>query len=196
MAERRSPVAGFAARFEAAGARGDLHLAELPFLAHINLRVDPASHTAEKIALALDVPFLAEPGTTVRSGELSVLGLGPDEWLVVGPDGTQRELMDRIGTATGNEHVSVVDVSAQRTTLLVAGARARDLLAHGCALDLHPQAFGTGTCAQTLLARTQVVLVARDADEPEFWLLCRSSFADYVAAWLLDAATEYVSGEL
>lgn len=42
-----------------------------------------------------------------------------------------------------------------------------------------------------MLALAQVVLVARDDDE--FRMLVRSSFASYLAEWLLDAATEYLS---
>jgi sarcosine oxidase subunit gamma len=83
-----------------------------------------------------------------------------------------------------------VDVSAQRTVIEVARADARDLLLKGCALDLHPRVFGVGRCAQTLLARAQVVLVPR-TDEPAYRVFVRASFAEYLAEWLLDAAAEY-----
>lgn len=195
MAERRSPIAGFAPRFKAANAYGNLRLGEIPFLSHVNLRVAPESSAAGKVALALDLPLPTEPGSVARSDELSVLWLGPDEWLVIGAAGTQRELVDRLEIAAGADHASIVDVSAQRTTLLVAGARARDVLAHGCTLDLHPRTFDTDRCAQTLLARAHVVLINRDAEESTFWVLCCSSIAPYLATWLLDAATEYLSGE-
>ncbi|WP_433496334.1 sarcosine oxidase subunit gamma [Sphaerimonospora sp. CA-214678] len=201
MAERRSPLAGFAARFAAASAGGRLRLAELPFLTQIDVRVDPGSRAAERIGRALGAPLPAEPGGAVRSGDLTVLWLGPDEWLVVGPDEGEDEgeargpglcdLLAEAAAGSAGDHVSVVDVSAQRTTLVVGGVSSRDLLAHGCSLDLHPRVFGPGRCAQTLLARAQVVLAARDADE--FWVLCRASFAAYTAEWLLDAATEYVA---
>ena len=187
---RRSPAAAFAARFEAASAGGGLRLAETPFLTQIDLRVDPKSPAAERIGTAIGVPLPLEPGTAVRGGDLTVLWLGPDEWLVLGPDGAAPGLVERLTEAAAGEHVSVVDVSAQRTTLVVAGERARDVLAHGCALDLHPRAFGPGRCAQTTLARTGVVLVA---DEDGFRLLVRSSFAAYAAEWLLDASVEYVT---
>ena len=85
---------------------------------------------------------------------------------------------------------TVTDVSAQRTTLRLTGSRARDLLAKGCSLDLHPRVFGSG-CAQTMLARSQVVLVARA--DGGFRVLVRSTFALYLAEWLLDAASEYCS---
>jgi sarcosine oxidase subunit gamma len=120
------------------------------------------------------------------------LWLGPDEWLLVGPPGGARDVENRIRTAAGDEPVAVTDVSAQRTTLLVTGPRARDVLAHGCALDLHPRVFGPGRCAQTTLGRTQIVLVARDETRAGFWVLVRSSFAGYLAEWILDAATEYI----
>lgn len=192
---RHSPLAHAAARFAAATrtSGGDLRLAELPFLAQLNVRLDPKGPAADAVALALGIQLPLEPLTAVRAGDaphdLAALWLGPDEWLVVGPRGTEADLETRIRTAVGDEPAAVTDVSAQRTAILVAGPRARDLLSHGCSLDLHPRAFGPGRCAQTTLARAQVVIVGR---ERGFWVLVRSSFAGYLADWLLDAATEYV----
>ncbi|MEE1833977.1 sarcosine oxidase subunit gamma [Streptomyces sp. SP17KL33] len=190
----RSPLAGAADRLAAATrtSAGRLRLAELPFLTQLDVRLDAKGAAADAVGLALGLPLPLEPNTVARAGELTALWLGPDEWLLVGPPGGERELESRIREAAGEEPVSVTDVSAQRTTVLVAGAAARDLLAHGCALDLHPRAFGPGCCAQTTLARAQVVLVAREEPSAGFWVLVRSSFAGYLADWLLDAATEYV----
>lgn len=189
----RSPLAHVAPRLAAAtrASRGAIRLAELPLLAQVNVRLDAKSPAADAVGLALGLQLPLEPDTVVHAGEVTVVWLGPDEWLVVGRPGTQRELEDRIREAAGDEHVSVTDVSAQRTTLLVGGPRARDLLAHGCSLDLHPRAFGPGRCAQTMLARAQVVLVARDEPRAGFWVLVRSSFAGYLTDWLLDASVEY-----
>ena len=194
---RRSPLAGAADRLAATtrSSGGAVRLAELPFLAQVNLRLDPKGAAADAVRLALGLSLPLEPNTVVRAGELTVLWLGPDEWLVVGPPGTQRDVEQRIRAAAGDEHIAVTDVSAQRTTLLVSGARARELLAHGCPLDLHPRAFGPGRCAQTTLARAQVVLVSRDEPGAGFWVLVRSSFAGYLTDWLLDAAEEYVRND-
>lgn len=190
----RSPLSHAADRLAAVTrtSGGAIRLAELPFLTQINVRLDAKGTAADPVGLALDLPLPLEPNTVVRAGELTALWLGPDEWLLVGPPGSGRDLESRIREAAGDEPVSVTDVSAQRTTLLVAGPRARDLLAHGCSLDLHPRTFGPGRCAQTTLGRTQIVLVARDEHRAGFRVLVRSSFAGYLADWLLDAATEYV----
>lgn len=192
-ARQRSPLADAAHRLAAAtrASRGAIRLAELPFLAQVNVRLDGKGPAADAVGLALGLQLPLEPNTVVHAGDVTVVWLGPDEWLVVGLRGTERDLESRISAAAGDEPVSVTDVSAQRTTLLVGGPRARDLLAHGCSLDLHPRAFGPGRCAQTTLARTQVVLVARDESRAGFWVLVRSSFAGYLADWLLDAAVEY-----
>jgi sarcosine oxidase subunit gamma len=193
-AQPRSPLAHAAGRLAAAtrSSGGAVRLAEVPFLAQVDVRLDAKGAAADAVGVALGSQLPLEPGTAVRTEGQTALWLGPDEWLVVGRPGTQRDLESRIRSAAGEEPACVTDVSAQRTTVLVAGPRARDLLSHGCSLDLHPRAFGPGRCAQTMLARTQVILVARDGARAGFWVLVRSSFAGYLADWLLDAAAEYI----
>jgi sarcosine oxidase, subunit gamma len=187
---RRSPLDGFADRLAAAGDVPEaIRLAEAPFLTQLTLRVAPGSAAAGAAARALGTPLPATPNTTAACGEIEVLWMGPDEWLVVAPSGAQG-LAERLERAVAAGHGTVVDVSAQRTAIDVAGADARDVLRKGCALDLHPRAFGPGRCAQTLLARAQVILVAR-TDEPAYRVFVRASFAEYLAEWLLDAAAEY-----
>ncbi|MFI5805156.1 sarcosine oxidase subunit gamma [Streptomyces sp. NPDC051561] len=173
---------------------GALRLAALRFPAQIDVRLAAGSAAADAITLALGLPLPVEPNTTTATGRLTALWLGPDEWLVVGPPDTEQDLESRIRAAVagGDDPLSVTDVSAQRAALLVSGPRARDLLAHGCPLDLHPRAFAPGHCARTTLARAHIVLVARARPRAGFWLLVRSSYARYVTDWLLDAATEYV----
>lgn len=190
---RRSPLAHMADRLASVGqdTGGALELAEVPMLAQISVRLDPKGAAADAVGLVLGLRLPVEPDTVVHAGNLTALWLGPDEWLVLGPPGSRQDLESRIREAGGDEFVSVVDVSAQRTTLLVSGPRARDLLAHGCSLDLHPRAFPAGRCAQTTLARAQVVLVAPDGPGGGFRVLVRASFAGYLTDWLLDASTEW-----
>jgi sarcosine oxidase, subunit gamma len=183
--ERRSALAEYAPRFAALGA--DVRIAELPFRAMVTLRVEPKGPAADGAGLALGAP-LPEPGAATAADEVDVLWLGPDEWLLVGPPGVRHEMAARLRRAIGAEHGCVVDTSAARTAILVAGSSARDILAHGCPLDLHPRAFPPGRCAGTLLARERVVLHARPDG---IVVLVRTSAARYLADWLLDAATEY-----
>ena len=196
---RRSPLEGWRA-----GRPDRLQLAELPYLSMVNLRVDPAGPVAARIAALLGVELPTEPNTVVSSAAWSVLWLGPDEWLVVGPEGAAADLVGLLRGLLAGQRGSAVDVSANRTTIELAGPFARDVLEQGCPLDLHPRVFGPGRCVQTMLARAQVV-IWRPADgaagaqagaqasssEEVFRLLVRGSFAGYLAAWLNDAAGEY-----
>ena len=84
----------------------------------------------------------------------------------------------------------MVDISAGQTIIRLSGPSTLDVLARGCALDLHPSVFPPGACAQTLLARAQALLIAVD-DTPTIDIIVRRSFAPYLAAWLQDSAHQF-----
>ena len=68
------------------------------------------------------------------------------------------------------------------------------MLAKGCSIDLHPRVFARGRSAQSTLALAGVILLALGDGGDDFLVLVRSSFAGYLADWLLDAAVEYTAG--
>jgi sarcosine oxidase subunit gamma len=147
---------------------------ELPFLAQVAVRASVPA------AVALGLPVAPNTATA------DALWLGPDEWLLVGAQGSERELAAR---ALGGGADSVVEVSAQRAVVELGGPNAADVLAKGCSLDLE-RALAPGRCAQTLLARAQVNLHRPDELE-RYRIFVGASFATYLAAWLADAAAEY-----
>ena len=93
-------------------------------------------------------------------------------------------------SALGDIHSSVTDQTGGQTIIRISGPSARDLLAKGCTLDLHPTVFGPGRCAQTMVAKAMATIVYID-DAPTFDLMVRRSFAEYLRVWLQDAALEY-----
>ena len=82
-------------------------------------------------------------------------------------------------------------MSAQRTTLRLRGDHTRDVLAKGCSIDLHPTVFGPGAAVQTMLGQAAVVLIPLSDNGTDYCILVRSSFAGYLAEWLIDAAQEF-----
>jgi sarcosine oxidase subunit gamma len=163
---------------------------EVRLASQLELRLEPGSAASPRIAAALGAAIPTAPCTSTRSGDLSVLWLGPDQWLLVGPPGRQDALGDLIRTAAGDEFVAVTDVSAQRVALWLSGPLVPDLLARGCAIDLHPSVSPIGTCVQTLLAQTGVTIVVEQAGATAVLILIRPSFVDYLVAWLVDASRE------
>jgi sarcosine oxidase subunit gamma len=185
MPERHSPLEALAPALEAASSDA-VALREVPFLAQVNVRADAPAARALGLPLEPNTTTTSwTPATGVAGGDRTVLWLGPDEWLVVGRDGEAAAIAGEL-EACPEGWVSIVDLSANRTAIDVAGPAVRDLLAAGCSLDLHPRAFGPGRCAQTMLARAQVILEARGEDC--FRVHVRGSFAVYLASWLIDAA--------
>lgn len=166
-----------------------------PFVAMVDLRVDPAGPGARAAASLLGVEPPTTPNTWVRAGGRTVIWLGPDEWLVTSTDIAPWELEEVLRAAVAGHGGAATDVSAQRTTLHLTGEHMRDVLATGCSLDLHPTVFTAGSCAQTTLGQAGVILLALPDSTVETGLsydvLVRSSFAGYLVTWLLDAASEF-----
>ncbi|HEX8870193.1 MAG TPA: sarcosine oxidase subunit gamma family protein, partial [Lentzea sp.] len=152
----------------------------------VNLRVDPSSDTAARVEKALGTTLPRQCGQTTSYGSRTVFWLGPDEWLVLDDEpGVHAELVEALGGEPG----SAVDVSANRTIVELSGWFSRDVLEKGCPVDLHPREFGPGQAVQTTVGPVPVLLWQVDGET--YRLFPRSSFADYLARWLIDAMTEY-----
>jgi sarcosine oxidase subunit gamma len=187
-----SPLDGWQAAFDALP--DVVAVSEITFTAQLNLRVDPSGAAAGAVAQVLGSALPVQPCTSTRSGDFRLLWLGPDEWLILAPEGAGLELETALREAIGDEPGAVTDVSAQRSTLALSGPASRELLAKGCSIDLHPKVSPIGTCVQTLVAQTGIIIVVRDETASDFLLLVRASFAQYFAAWLIDAGVELTGG--
>jgi sarcosine oxidase subunit gamma len=166
----RSPLAGRSADLDRIDAR------ELAFMSQLDVRIEPAG--------AADLGFPTDPNTA-RTGARDVLWLGPDEWLIVGVPGAARAIRDELEASLAGLHRSVVDVSANRAVIELAGPSRHDLLSSACPIDLHPRSWGDGRCAQSVFGAAQVLLHEREGVTR---LFVRPSFADYVVDLLLAVA--------
>ncbi|HLI11560.1 MAG TPA: sarcosine oxidase subunit gamma family protein [Alphaproteobacteria bacterium] len=191
LAAMRSPLAEMAARLAVASIPGQVTLTALPIAAQLDLRGDPrnaAFLASAEAALGTALPL--EPNRVATAEDLAALWLSPDEWLIVIPFAHFRATEAALSKALAGQHAAVTDVSANRAILALEGPRAPEVLMKGCSLDLHPRQFKAGHCAQTNLARAQIILHQVDAG-PRFHLYVRPSFAQYLADWLVDAMVEY-----
>jgi sarcosine oxidase subunit gamma len=186
---------GLAGRAAKAPADSGLRLCEITLPAAVNLRGDkgdPAFVAAVRQTLDLDLP--TRPNTVASDDDLALLWLGPDEWLAVQHDATpdaEGLLAAKLRRALGELCAAVTEVGESLCCISVAGPRARDVIAKGCPLDLHPRVFGgVGHCAQSHLSKTGITLHQVD-EAPSFHLYTRRSFSDYLWHWLEDAAREY-----
>lgn len=185
--QRRSALAhfGLAARAaQGSSAAAGVILGESAHRSIVNIRgnAEEAAFTSSvKAATGVDLPV--EANTVNGSGDLKIFWLGPNEWWVVGPEGKNAELVAGLRQAFQGQHSAVVDVSESRTVMTLTGPKARDLLARGISLDLHPRVFRAGQCAQTSLSKANILLHQTD-DKPSYDIYVLKSFADYLWQWM------------
>jgi sarcosine oxidase subunit gamma len=192
--QRRSALShfGLAARAGQGGhATAGVVLGEAAHRTIVNIRGDSndaAFIGAVKSATGVDLPVKAN---TVNSGNgISILWLGPNEWWVVAAADRSDELVTALRQALQGQHTAVIDVSESRTVITVSGPKARDMLARGISLDLHPRVFGTGQCAQTGMAKANILLHQID-DKPSYDIYVLKSFSDYLFRWSEQIAKDF-----
>lgn len=190
---RRSALQHFgltaaAAKSDAAGA--DVLIGESAHRTIVNIRWDggDAFKAAVKSVTGVDLPVT--PNTTAQAGAFRILWLGPAEWWVVTTSGAEEKLVADLRQAFTGQHAAVIDVSESRTVITLSGAKARDVLARGCSLDLHPRVFGPGQCAQTGLTKANILLDQTDG-APTFDIYVLKSFADYLWQWFWLVGRDY-----
>ncbi|WP_163267431.1 sarcosine oxidase subunit gamma [Chelativorans alearense] len=148
----------------------------------LSLRAPEASLSALSKALGLTLP--RKPKTTAADGGRAALWLGPDEWLIIDEKGADLAAL----CAKVSALHSAVDISHRNTAVLVAGARAEDVLGAGCPQDLSPARFPVGAASRTVFGKAEIVLWR--TGEEAFRIECWRSFSDYVFSLLEKAARE------
>jgi len=140
------------------------------------------------VLAALDVSLPTQAGTCLKSDDISIYWLSPDEWMLTVPGGTEADVQTRLReNLTG--HFSVVDVSGGQTSIHLSGDDVHGVLKKSSGYDFDELVFGVGRCTQTTMAKA-TALVSKRADG-SFDLIIRRSFADYIFSWIADAAGEY-----
>ena len=215
---RRHALASFLEEEAASGRENTgADLEVRPGYGYLNLRGDPNSDRfmqAAEAALGQPLPALANtfraaapvqrgrtPADNMRGHALNpstastpfctIYWLGPDEWLVVSSLGTENETAEQLAENLAGQRYSLVDMTGGQLMMRLRGPRAREVLARGCTLDLHPRAFKAGQCAQSTLAKTSMLIALAD-DVPTFDIIIRRSFAEYAARWLRHSGASLV----
>ena len=114
-----------------------------------------------------------EPNTSQGFDHGDVLWLSPTEWLMVRRDERAPLLDERWW----------LDQTSGYAALEVSGAEAPELIAAGCSVDVHPRSFPPRRCAQTLFAKTSIVLFCVDG-APTYRLTVRRSHAAHLWRWI------------
>jgi sarcosine oxidase subunit gamma len=159
----------------------------LPPATRFSVRGDDAA--VGMIGRAFGVALPREACRAATGGVRAALWLGPDEWLLIAPDGEASSLMAAMGEVLGEEPASLVEISDRQVAIEVAGDKAAEAINAFNALDLDIDAFPVGMCTRTLFGKAEIVLwrTAPETFRMEVW----RSFAPYVQGCLGEAIREY-----
>ena len=152
------------------------------------LTVRAGAEAAAAIGGAFGVALGEAPCRASVAGDRAALWLGPDEWLLLAPDGDAPALVVAATRVLGERPASIVDVSHRTVAIEVRGTRAADTLNAFCALDLDPSAFPVGMCTRTVFGKSEIVLWRTAAET--FRIEVARSFAPYVLACFEEGARE------
>ena len=185
---RRSPLEG--ARTDGRhGARPPVTpgvaIVERRGLALMQVLARPGQEDAVAASLGVD----PRPGLASETPSGTALWLAPGTWMLVAEEvedgGLYRSLREDL-----SDLAAIVDQSHGRGVLRLAGPRARDVLAKGCRLDLHPRVFTPGMCAQCVIAQIGVLLNQCD-DIPTYDLYVLAGYVVDFLEWLTSSAAEF-----
>jgi len=149
-------------------------------------RQGPAVEDMVRKITGLELP--QGPKRVVAKG-LALIGTAPGQWLAVAEDESSRQMLEALAKQLVG-HAAITEQSDSKAVIRISGARARDVMAKGCSLDLHSRVFKPGDAATTAVALIDCQLWQID-DAPSYDLAVPSSFAESFWSWLAASAAEF-----
>jgi sarcosine oxidase subunit gamma len=126
-------------------------------------------------------------GRVAGARDTLMLCVRPQRWLFLSPSAAAGLAVTHWQEASAGV-AAAVDLSSALLALYVAGPKARDALARGCRLDLHPAAFPSGTTTATLIAQVSAIIAALPCG---FLLLTPATTGRHFRDWLSAAARPF-----
>lgn len=115
---------------------------------------------------------LVDGARAVSAGGLTFIGTAPGRWLVLSQVST--DLTERLRAALG-AFAAITEQSDSHVGFTLTGAKVRDLMARGPAVDLDPSVFPVGTAATSLFSHVGVTFWQSDA-APTYQILIARTY--------------------
>jgi sarcosine oxidase subunit gamma len=179
-----SPLAGVAAP-----AGLSVSLREITDRGMIDLRghtSDAAFMAAVKDVLGVALP--TTPRTSASWGDVKVLWLSIDQWLILSTRSKAHEILDGLKAALAGVHSLAVDVSDMRAIIRLEGDGCREVLMKGTSLDLLDPEYKPGCCRRMRFA--EIAALLNVVEDNVFDVYVFRSYAHYAWEFLCATARE------
>ncbi len=139
---------------------------------------------AAKAKLGVDLP--KAPRTSTTWGDIKVIWLSPDQWLVTCPRAKAQVLADQLSRDLAGIHSLAVNVSDMRAIIRLEGEGVREVLMKGSTLDLTDGDYTPGTVRRMRFAEIAALLSIVEDNVIDVYVF--RSYADYTWNFLVKAA--------
>ena len=136
-----------------------------------------------KIEKILSIILPVEPNTSTSNGNLDVLWLSPDEWMIYLNENIFDNLFNEISKLNLG---SVTDASDQWVCINIKGSKVFDLLSSGSPFNFREFKNNKNHVTQTLVNHVDVTIHHKELNEIN--LFVRRSFSEHLMSWLNDNA--------
>jgi len=150
------------------------------------LSTDPAFMSAAHDALGMALP--TEPRTSASWGDVKVLWLSVDQWLILSSRSKAHEILANLRKTLAGIHSLAVDVSDMRAVIRLEGEGCREILMKGTSLDLLDPQYKPGTCRRMRFA--EIAALLHVVEENVFDVYVFRSYAHYAWTFLCATARE------
>jgi sarcosine oxidase subunit gamma len=176
VADRDASAAALGVNGEAA-----ITFGEVPLTLAWNVRGDGAEpRFAEAANRLFGLALPLQPNTSARSDDAALLWMGPTSWMFVASSDPARPAFDDVRRALNDAGAALFDLSSSYVAWEVVGSAAARVLNRGCPLDLSPDVFPAGHCAQSLLGHVTALFHRPDESSTFIVVVARSYARD---AW-------------
>ena len=148
------------------------------------LTSDASFMAAVRSVLGVELPV--KPRTSVSWGDVKVLWLSTDQWLILSSRSKAHELLASLRAALQGIQSLVVDVSDMRAIIRLEGDGCREVIMKGTSLDLLDPEYVQGCCRRMRYAEIAALLDVVEDDVFDIYVF--RSFAHYTWNFLCATA--------
>ena len=164
---------------------------ELNLSGKINIRGKSSDKEFMKnIGSVLNLVLPIEPNVRIFNNNISIMWLGPNEWLVITPENEKDGIISLLKSNLNPQKTAITDVSFNRTILRLEGEKVFTLLSKFLVANLEKILKTNFSVAQTIFLKIPVLFVRNNTDEEptSLDLHLNRSHTKYVYELLVDGS--------
>ena len=144
----------------------------------------------KNIGSVLNLVLPIEPNVRIYNNNISIMWLGPNEWLVITPENEKDKIISLLESKLNPEKTAITDVSFNRTVLRLEGKQVFTLLSKFLVANLEKILETNFSVAQTIFLKIPILFIRNNTDKEatSLDLHLNRSHAKYVYELLVDGS--------